>query len=312
MSNNSTTLNLADETPYGYTPTLWIAIMFVVLFSISTLAQLIQGLYARHWFILPTIVLGGCGEILGWAARWWSNRNPNNGEPFTIQIATLIISPTPILGAHFIIFGRLVQILGPQYSRFRPRLYSRIFLSCDVASLVVQAVGGGIASSAVTTQESRLGSNIMLAGIAIQFIILICFMSIASEFLYRFNRNLPMRFESGNKIGYLDTRRRIGLLAVFFATSCLFIRAIYRLVELGDGWQGKVIHTQWLFDLFDSTMVTLVMYTWNFVPSSWILAEPSLESRQLQQIEMHRNGGSSDNTSNASNKPSNLVFYQRN
>ncbi|KAE9397375.1 RTA1-domain-containing protein [Gymnopus androsaceus JB14] len=272
--------NLDAESPYGYVPTLWICIMFVALFSVSTLMQLVHSLISHHWFLLPTMVLAGCGEILGWAARLWSNRNLLGGDPYTIQIACLIISPTPLLGSHFIIFGRLVQMLGPQYSRFRPRLYSRIFLSCDVVSLVVQAVGGGMTSSATTDSGINLGTHVMLAGIVTQLCILIGFSTIALEFVYRFKIDKPFRHEAGDKIGVMDKRRRIGLYAVCFATACLFIRAVFRVIELGDGWSGIVIQTQWAFDLFDAAMVTLAMYTWNFVPSSWILAEYTVHHGQ--------------------------------
>ncbi|KAJ3891165.1 RTA1 like protein-domain-containing protein [Lentinula edodes] len=274
------------DSPYGYVPTLWICIMFVTLFSVSTTAQLIHTLFARQWFLLPTIILAGCGEILGWAGRLWSNQNLQAADPYMIQIACLIISPTPLLGAHFIIFGRLVKMLGPQYSRFKPTLYSRIFLSCDVVSLVVQAVGGGMTASANDDAGVNLGTNIMLAGIAIQLAILIIFSAIALEFVYRFNADKPVRLDTENlKNGYMDRRRRIGLYAVFCATFCLFIRAIYRLIELGDGWNGIVIRTQWTFDLFDSAMVVLAMYIWNFVPVSWILSGHG----SAQELEMRYN-----------------------
>ncbi|KAF5388941.1 hypothetical protein D9757_005158 [Collybiopsis confluens] len=288
---NSTSLNIFamrdstadEESPYGYVPTFGICIMFISLFAVTTSAQLVHALFARQWFLLPTVVLAGCGEILGWSGRLWSNRNLLASDPYMIQIACLIISPTPLLGAHFIIFGRLVEILGPQYSRFRPRLYSRIFLSGDVVSLVVQAVGGGMTASASTDSGVNLGTNIMLSGIAIQMAILVIFSTTALEFVYRYNKDTPLRrAEPGEKIGYMDQRRKVGLYAVFLATSCLFIRAIYRLIELGDGWNGVVIRTQWSFDLFDSAMVCIAMYIWNFVPSSWILAQPQAESQKLE------------------------------
>ncbi|KAJ4487658.1 RTA1 like protein-domain-containing protein [Lentinula aciculospora] len=277
----------ADDTdsPYGYVPALWICIMFIILFSVSTIAQLLHTLCVRQWFLLPTVVLAGCGEILGWIGRLWSNQNLQASDPYMIQIACLIISPTPLLGAHFIIFGRLVQILGSQYSRFKPTLYSRIFLSCDIVSLVVQAVGGGMTASANDDAGVNLGTNIMLAGIVIQLAILIIFSTTALEFVYRFNTDKPVRSEPSDAIGYMDRRRTIGLFAVFFATFCLFIRAVYRVIELADGWNGVVISTQWSFDLFDSGMVVLAMYTWNFVPVSWILSG----SNKQEELEMQYN-----------------------
>ncbi|KIK57307.1 hypothetical protein GYMLUDRAFT_229633 [Collybiopsis luxurians FD-317 M1] len=286
VSIDAATGKKARKSPYGYTPPLGICAMFVAFFSLATLIQFIYVLLlsrrSRHWFVLPTIVLGGCGEITGWAARLWSSQNVLLLEPYTIQLVLLIISPTPILGAHFIIFGKLVDILGPQYSRLKGSWYSRIFLSCDIISLAIQGIGGGWAAKEATKLNTtgsgnpKPGTNLMLAGIAVQAAIIICFVLIAADFLYRYNSDKPVRASDRgvNKIGMMDKRRRVGLYAVFFATLFLFIRAIFRLVELGDGFFGPVMNTEWTFELFDAAMVLLTMYTWVFVPSGWILAEP--------------------------------------
>lgn len=93
------------------------------------------------WFLLPSVVLGGAGEVLGWSGRLWSVLNMQLDTPFMIQsvypplkvctaadglvffrISTTILSPTFILAANFIIFGRIVNLLGDSYSRLRPRL----------------------------------------------------------------------------------------------------------------------------------------------------------------------------------------------
>ena len=44
-----------------------------------------QSLFYRTWFMLPTAGFGGVLEIVGWAARLWSNKNVDLSTPFTIQ-----------------------------------------------------------------------------------------------------------------------------------------------------------------------------------------------------------------------------------
>ena len=37
------------------------------------------------------------------------------------RAVTLIIAPTPLVAANFILLGRIIRRLGPQYSRLTPR-----------------------------------------------------------------------------------------------------------------------------------------------------------------------------------------------
>jgi hypothetical protein len=101
--------------PYGYIPTLWICILFVVLYSISTgeyfclsrlfpiltvnlkiAIHLSQSIMYRMWFLIPSACFGGALEILGWSARIWSIKNIDLSTPFTIQYACLPRRQSPL------------------------------------------------------------------------------------------------------------------------------------------------------------------------------------------------------------------------
>ena len=51
-----------------------------------------QALYFRKWYLFPTIIAGGTGEIIVWAARLASSKQPDAKTPFTVQISTGIMS----------------------------------------------------------------------------------------------------------------------------------------------------------------------------------------------------------------------------
>jgi len=218
------------------------------------------------WWLFPTVILGGIGEILGWTGRLWSAENILHETPFMIQIATTIIAPTFILAANFIIFGRIIDTLGGAYSRLPPRLYSRIFLSCDIVSLMVQAAGGGIAAGSTTLEEANVGGNTMLGGITFQLCLITVYMALACEFLIRYHCNKPFpNRENATERGQLSTRSLTMILGLAFNATCLFIRAIYRTIELSDGWNGRIINTQIYFNVLDGGMVVLAIYTFNFI-----------------------------------------------
>jgi hypothetical protein len=44
-----------------------------------------QAIHYRMRWLLPTAVLAGVAEVLGWSARLWSSKNPPLSTPFTIQ-----------------------------------------------------------------------------------------------------------------------------------------------------------------------------------------------------------------------------------
>jgi len=71
-------------------------------------------------------------------------------------------------------------------------------------------------------------------------------------------------------------RLRIMLIGMTTMTGFIIIRSIYRTVELADGWGGKVIETQWLFDVFDALMIVLAMLTLNIIhPGVFLKPEES-------------------------------------
>ncbi|KLO17014.1 RTA1 like protein [Schizopora paradoxa] len=276
-----------NDSNYHYIPTAGICIAFIVLYSITTFTHFVEAVYFKLWWLLPTAVLAGIGEIIGWSGRYWSSFNGGVLQtPFLIQISTTIISPTPFLAAYFVILGRLIRILGTQYSRLTPRQYTIVFCTADVVALVVQALGGGLASGATNPTP---GGNIMLAGIAIQLFFLTIFMALALEYFYRLLRDLPVRrettpvYEADGTVksesslalekgrARLTGKTRIFVIGAFVSCFCLFVRAIYRLIELSDGWNGTVIATQWYFDVFDGAMVVLAMLILNVLHPGFMI-----------------------------------------
>jgi len=61
-------------------------------------------------------VIGGIGEILGWAGRLWAAKNPNSHDGFLIQIVCLIIAPCFFSAMLYGTTGKLIRLIGPEYS----------------------------------------------------------------------------------------------------------------------------------------------------------------------------------------------------
>ncbi|TFK97971.1 RTA1-domain-containing protein [Pterulicium gracile] len=272
---NTTSILPATESPedrslYGYTPTTYVTLIFLVWFGVSTLLHVFQAIKTRTWFMLYTATLAGLGETLAWVGRLWSSYSPTSRNAFMMQITTAIMSPTPLLAAIFIISGIVITQLGPSYSRFPSKLYTIIFLTCDTIALVAQGVGGALAS---TQDDPTTGGNIMLGGIVFQTAVIIAYSIITIEFMWRYLKDKPIANRASVKTGrgFLYTKLKWMIAALCVCTTLLFIRAIYRIIELSEGWRGAVITTEWYFNVFDGVPVGLGITLMNVCHPGWII-----------------------------------------
>ena len=169
----------------------------------------------------------------------------------------------------YLCLSSIVTIFGPENSRIKPTSYPRIVIPCDIASLVLQALGGGMASAAShQKKDPKAGNNIMIAGLAVQVVTLLIFIIFAVDFTIRTIRRIR---ELGAQ-GALDpTHARLRsnvmfkgfLAALSLSTVCIFTRSVYRVAELSDGWDGHLIKTQSYFIGLESAIIAVAVLVLN-------------------------------------------------
>lgn len=101
------------------------------------------------------------------------------------QIVTLTIAPAFICAAVYLSLARIVVVYGEEISRLKPRTYSILFVAFDLLALVLQGMGGGIASTAETSSSIDTGVNIMIAGLSFQVAALTLFIALCVDFGWR-------------------------------------------------------------------------------------------------------------------------------
>lgn len=181
--------------------------------------------------------------------------NPFNHDDFLMYLVALTIAPAFLSAAIYLCLSRIVIVYGTHLSRFRPRTYTIVFCSCDFISLLLQAVGGGIAAS--TNQKALLntGKNIMLAGLAFQVFSTILFAIAAGWFA----KNVWSSKGSWNT-RYSDLIHsrlfKAFLIGLVVATVTIFIRSVYRCVELSGGFGGHLfVSDEALFMVLEGVML---------------------------------------------------------
>ncbi|CAI7656352.1 unnamed protein product [Penicillium bialowiezense] len=252
------------ETSYGYVPSLGAGIAYCALFGISMILHTIQFTWKRQWWA-SVFSIGCLVEVIGWAGRTWSSKCPYNTTAFLMQISTLIIAPTFFTAGIYVLLGRFIQLLGRESSFLKPSLYLWIFCTCDVISLVVQAIGGGMASGEAEKVggDTATGTHIMVAGIVFQLFSITIFVVCAVDFILRTMRRRLLQSLTGSVIPLFA--------AMILSIVCIYIRSIYRTIELSQGWSGYLITHESYFIALDGAMMIISVAVFNLLHPGWML-----------------------------------------
>lgn len=286
---------------------------FLAIFGLSLLGYLGAFLQTRRTgragpgrstaVFTAVMCLGAVCEMIGYAARVKSWHNRSAETPFLIQIIALTIGPAFTAAGIYICLRRIVEALGAAISLVRPRWYTHGFIGCDVASLALQGIGGGMASVALRAGRNKQpGTRVMLAGMVLQVATLSAFLGLTSHFAFatwrRYRRDnartepILQPAEAGcsrpaveAELAASDLRRsrrfRGFVAALFLSALCLFVRCIYRVAELSEGWTGPLMKRQDLFIAFEGVMVAVAMVALNVFHPAFCM-KPRPESKDVE------------------------------
>ena len=271
-------------------------ILFLVIFAITFVMTCLMWIKSRYWWFNVSWTCGTALEFLGFLGRVLSFDDMTKFDYYLLQLITLTLSPVFLMAGIYFLFGQLVVIHGRQYSMLKPLHYSYIFITCDVVSLVVQAVGGGMTSIAAQRYENvDSGTYTMIAGIAFQVFSMSVFLTFWFVFCWNIyfrdisvNESKPSSYyqkkslitfiklllngDDANKyklqvldkhynLGYQDLRGRplynYYAIAITSAVIAVYIRCVYRVVELAQGFRGYLITHEAYIMTLDAAMIAI-------------------------------------------------------
>lgn len=240
LCTSVTELCPVEATTYGYTPNLAANVLFVAIWAALAISQTGLAIYYKTWSYSFVLAAGSIMEGIGYIGRVLMNGNPWSSAGFRTQVICLIMAPSFLAAGVYLTVKHIVLYYGPEQSRIKPKFYTWIFIGCDVASICIQAIGGGLAASADGGNKALLdaGNGIILAGIGFQIVTMIICGLLVVDFGLRVRKNRtavlanpssdndnekPIPESSG-------TRGRIFMGAIVFAYFTILIRCIYRYV----------------------------------------------------------------------------------
>ncbi|KAF3482715.1 uncharacterized protein GIQ15_02039 [Arthroderma uncinatum] len=262
-----------EATTYGYYPQLGSGIFLTAFFAFLALVQLGLGVFTRTWSFLIAVFMACALEAVGYGGRILMNKNPWSQDAFQIQIVCLILAPTFLAAGVYLTIKHIVIFIGPEHSRIKPKLYTWVFIACDIGSLILQAAGGGVAAAATKKNVKLLdvGNGIIIAGIAFQVATMSVCGLLALEFFIRAHRSGQGFTPKGSSHG-AAVRRSFWIFcaADAFAYLAILIRCIYRLPEMAGGWGNPLMRNEKDFLLLDGMMIALAAATFTIVhPGFW-------------------------------------------
>lgn len=146
------------------------------------------------------------------------------------------------------------MIYGDEISIIRPIWYTRFFIFCDMISLSLQGAGGGLAASATQDSTMKLGNNLMLAGLIFQIVSLLLFATACIHFFIRVRKFKSLKNPLYRKVRS-SAKFRGFLCALNVSFITIFTRCIYRAVELGGGWNNKLMREETPYIILESWYV---------------------------------------------------------
>lgn len=186
------TLATCSVKEYGqiqYVPTLPGNAAYLGIFSVLLIAQSYLGIRHKTWGVFLCILAGMILEVVGYAGRIMLHNNIFDMNNFIIYLIGLTIGPAFVTAGIYLCLSRIITIYSVGLSVLKPKWITLIFVGCDIVSLVLQAAGGAITSTADDAKGNQMGIDIMIAGLASQVASLLIFTVICAHFAWRVYKN---------------------------------------------------------------------------------------------------------------------------
>ncbi|KAH8812684.1 RTA1 like protein [Xylogone sp. PMI_703] len=281
----------SDFKLFYYSPSLGAAIIFVILFFGTTLLHTYQLLRTKTLFFIPFLI-GGYFESVGYIFRAITCNQTPNWEigTYIAQFLLPLIAPALFAASIYMELGKIIVILhGEKYAIIRVKWLTKVFVTGDIISFLVQAAGGGIMGNK-TTSGYTTGSHVVVTGLAIQLIFFGFFVISSAVFHSRILRTpTPRSLDKG-------IQWQTHIYALYMASTLILIRSVYRLIEFTQSNGSYLVSHEVYYYIFDALLMFTTMILFHVVHPSELnalLNSGGIISKGIKFRELH---GNSDST----------------
>ncbi|EEP81346.1 predicted protein [Uncinocarpus reesii 1704] len=222
-------------------------------------------------------------EIVGYSARIISSTQAPlfKDTPYIIQSLFLLLAPALFAASIYMVLGRLIAALhADRFSIVRRTWMTKIFVTGDILSFIVQGIGGGVMYSG-TPSNLSLGQKIIIVGLVIQ-LLFFGFFTFASII---FHRRMSANPTTTSLSIHFSWRKH--LFGLYIASFLIMVRSVFRVIEYVQGSDGELLSREIYLYIFDAALMWILMLLLNIVHpreiSELLRGEKSLNSVDLER-----------------------------
>ncbi|KAK2784437.1 hypothetical protein FQN52_009018 [Onygenales sp. PD_12] len=258
----------ADDIGWLFCPSFEAAVLFTVLFGLTTIFHIVQWVNFRKKFCW-VITMSCIWETAGFALRSVSAQKIIGLWHFIPQQLLIILAPLWLNAFVYMVLGRMIHFFIPEKKIFgiSARRLTLIFVLLDIVAFLVQ----GSSSSLMSSDDLKMvdiGIKIYMGGIALQQLFILLFFILASRFQQQMT-HLEQHTTHNTTITTHPWRR---LLYALYATLLLItLRIIFRLVEFSGGLESKIATSEAAFYVLDAVPMIVALVLLNVVHPGLVL-----------------------------------------
>lgn len=263
--------DLTNFKKYHYDPSIPAAAIFSGVFGVVSIIMLFQFAQAlrnspkedrKKVRSLIPFLIGCLLETFGFIARIVSAQDWDNLGAYIVQSLFVLLAPVFFAATIYMTLGRIVVILEAQKYSFIPvRFLTKIFVTADILSFLLQGSGGGLLASNKLSLID-LGEKLIMIGLFVQIAFFGFFLLMLVFFQLRIRRT-PTTTASMTRTLPSSLRNWNGILVTLTICSILIlVRSVVRAIEYLQGYDGYIISHEIYLYLLDALLmfITTVLF----------------------------------------------------
>ena len=218
---------------YNYYPSFAAALIFTILFGITTLLHIYQAFTHKKLRLCWTLIMGTTWELAGFIIRTLGTKNQQNAAMATVSQILVLLAPLWINAFDYMLLGRMVYFFVPEQKIWWVKgiKIAKIFVWLDVLSFLTQLGGGVLIQPGTSLSTQMLGIHLYMGGIGLQQFCILIFLCIAIKFHLVMNQ----REREPQVIDDKPRNWRTLHYILYASLALITTRIIFRLVEFASG-----------------------------------------------------------------------------